>query len=279
MPIILETDKTVLIAGTARLIDDDKDIASDWASKHIKTNKYIKWIVGKYVEADRANRNGQYWSLGDLQLKHGTVNHSPMNMGHRQQDIVGTVVASEMIYPDLVELNPYVETVGAFWKWYRPEALSEIEAAYETGNLWNSMECISDTVTCVGDDSCGKTFDYAGPMSDTYCACIQEHRSVKQLDNPHFLGVGIITPPERPGWSNAEINSIAAHTTDEQKQELLASVAQAAPHLSPEQWETTMWALQFDAFANQETVEDEFYKPVSLIAQHVANQFMAKSRY
>ena len=46
MPIILETDKTVLIAGTARLIDDDKDIASDWASKHIKTNKYIKWIVG-----------------------------------------------------------------------------------------------------------------------------------------------------------------------------------------------------------------------------------------
>jgi hypothetical protein len=275
---ILETDNTVFFAGTASLFDDERDIASDWAGKHIKTNKYIKWVIGKYVEADNANGNGQYWTLKDLQKKHSTVDHTPMNMGHRPHDIVGTVVASEMIYPDRSDMNPYVETVAAFWKWYRPEELKALEEAYKTGNSWQSMEAVSDTVTCVGPEGCGKTFDYAGPNSDTYCACLQDRRGHKQLDNPHFLGSGLIIPPDRPGWSNADINSIARRTTDEQKHEMLASIAEAAPHLASSEWEKVMWALQLEAFSRDEVVE-ESKRSVSEIAQKVANQFLASSRY
>ena len=117
MSIIIESGNSVHFTCSARLIDDDRDVASDWASQHIKTNKFIKWIVGRYVEADNANRNNQYWTLSDLQAKHSTVDHTPMNMGHRHNEIVGTVVASEMIYPtdeSAADQNPFVETVGAF---------------------------------------------------------------------------------------------------------------------------------------------------------------------
>ena len=126
MSIVVESDDAVFISSLARLVDDDRDVASDWAGKHIKTNKFIKWVIGRYVEADNANRNGQYWTLRDLQLKHDTVHHTPMNMGHRQHDVVGTVVASEMIYPS-DEGNPYVETVGAFWKYYFPNELEQLK--------------------------------------------------------------------------------------------------------------------------------------------------------
>lgn len=173
MSIIIESENSVHFSCRVQLVDDDRDVASDWAGQHIKTNKFLKWIIGRYVEADNANSNKQYWTLSDLQSKHSTVDHTPINMGHRRNEIVGTIVASEMIYPtnesaELVQ-NPFVETVGAFWKWYFPEQLSAIEKAYSEGNCWQSMESVSDTITCVGENGCGLTFDYAGPMSDTYC--------------------------------------------------------------------------------------------------------------
>lgn len=292
MSIIIESGNSVHFTCSARLIDDDRDVASDWASQHIKTNKFIKWIVGRYVEADNANRNNQYWTLSDLQAKHSTVDHTPMNMGHRHNEIVGTVVASEMIYPtdeSAADQNPFVETVGAFWKWYFPEQLSAIEKAYSEGSLYQSMESVSDTVTCVGEGGCGQTFDYAGPMSDTYCDCIREHRASKQLDNPHFLGTGLIIPPDRPGWTNAEINEISKMTTDDEKHRVLASIAAESPHLSPDEWEKVMWTLQFQAFHDEilsatkehEVAVEEMSnrKPPSLIALQVAQGFMAKSRY
>lgn len=279
MSIVVESDDAVFISSLARLVDDDRDVASDWAGKHIKTNKFIKWVIGRYVEADNANRNGQYWTLKDLQLKHDTVHHTPMNMGHRQHDVVGTVVASEMIYPS-DEGNPYVETVGAFWKYYFPNELEHIETAYKSGNLWQSMEALSDTITCVGEGSCGESFQYQGPMSDSYCQHIQQHQTYRQMDNPHFLGAGLIIPPDRPGWSNAEIKDMSKLTTDEQKEELLASIAVEVPHQSPAQWETTMWALQFDALADQLATakeQEEYRTPPSLISMYVANQFLATS--
>lgn len=280
MSIVVESDEAVFITGTVHLLDDDKDVASDWASPFIKTNKNIKWMVGKYVEADNANNNQQYWTLKDLQSNHHTVDNSPINMGHRPADIVGTVVASDVIYPERQDINPYVETVGAFWKWYRPDALAKIEEAFAHGTLFQSMETTSESITCVGPDGCGETFAYAGPRSKTYCDCINEARGYKQLNNPHFLGAGLIIPPDKPGWTNAEINSIAAETTDEQKQQILASVASTVPHLSPPEWEKIMWTVQFEAFANrtQSNVTNlSDYKSASAIAKEVSSRFMAKS--
>lgn len=243
MTILTEGENSFFISGQAIMVDTDRDLASEWASRHIVNNPALKWIVAKYVEANNANSNGQYWSLEDLRMNQMSIHHSPMNMGHRANEIVGTFVASEMIYPAHEDQNPYIETVGAFWKYYFPNELAIVEMAYNAGALWTSMECVSESVTCVGPEGCGQTFPYQGPHSDTYCEHIQEGRAYRQLDNPHFLAGALIYPPDRPGWKSADVKEFAGSVPDEEKDRILAAVAAESPHLSAAEWEQTMFSL------------------------------------
>jgi len=248
MTILTEGESSLFITAPATLIDDDRDTAA-WASKHIISNPNIKWVLGKYVEADNANSNGQYWSYEDLQMTQPTISHSPMNIDHHASEIVGTWVASEMMHPtdnDNV-INPYIETLGAFWKFYFPDTLKKIESAYQTGELFISMECVSETVTCAGENGCGETFKYAGPNSSSYCDHIKERASVRQLNNPSWLGGALIIPPTRPGWKNADVTEISKNTSDETKDKILVEIAKTMPHLGPSEWEKTMWAIQMQA--------------------------------
>lgn len=98
---------------------------------HLSTsskNHAIKWVIAKYVEADNPNSNGQSWSLEDLRMAQPSINYAPMNMLHKSNHIVGAYVANEMIYPTVDDdsesaeeaANPYIETVGAFWRYYFP---------------------------------------------------------------------------------------------------------------------------------------------------------------
>lgn len=173
MTILTEGKRSFFINTPAILISDTKDVASNWASNYIYNNEAIKWVLAKYVEADKANSNGQMWALEDLRMKFPTVNNSPMNIDHHQREIVGTWVGSELLYPldeQADVFNPYVEVLGAFWSAYFPEVLSKVEEAFDMGALHVSMECSGDSVTCAGTEvACGETFEYDGPFSDRYC--------------------------------------------------------------------------------------------------------------
>ena len=246
---------TVLVQGTnsyflgtqATLIEDDRDIASAWASKHIIKNDHIKWVVGKYVEADNANYNGQLWTLKDLQMKRPTILHAPMNVNHAAHKIVGTFPAAEMMYPldDEAQVqNPYIEVLGAFWKFYFPDELSKVNRAFQEGELFLSMECVSKTVTCAGDDSCGQTFAYMGPRSETYCADLQ-NGGVRQLDDPNFLAGALIIPPVKPGWGGASVNEISTLIEENlaQAERVYAELSEQMPHLDSSKWEHMMVQL------------------------------------
>lgn len=243
MTIFTENKESFFLSAPVTILDLDRDTASEWAGKHIVNNASIKWIVGKYVEADNPNSNGQQWSLEDLRSSQSSIQHTPMNLAHRSRSIVGTFVASEMIYPDFEGANPYIETLGAFWKYYFPEELAMIETAYSMGALYQSMECVSESVTCVGDNSCGQTFEYAGPMSETYCEHILSRASSRQLNNPHFLAGALIYPPDRPGWKNASVNELSLLVSDDTKHDLVHSIAMESPELSAEVWENLMFQL------------------------------------
>lgn len=243
MTILTEGTSSFFLTSTAVLLETDRDIASSWASEYIFTNPALKWVVGKYVEADNANSNGQYWTLEDLRMSQPTIKYSPMNISHRQNDIVGTFVASELMYPTTSDSNPYIETLGAYWKYYFPEQLSEVEAAFRTGSLHLSMECVAESVTCGGEAGCGQTFDYAGPMSQNYCEHIQNRSAFRQLNNPHFLGGALILPPDRPGWKNADVKELAKGTSDELREKIYTSIAKETPHLSPSEWESLMFSI------------------------------------
>lgn len=242
--IVVKGENSYFLGSRAYVLNEDREMANgSWASKHMTTNKAFKWILGRYVEADNANSNNQYWTAGDLQLKHPTVKYAPLNMLHQQKNIVGAYVASEMLYPtdekaDGTPQNPYVEALAAFWSYYFPGELAAVEAAHAEGSLFYSMECVGDTVT-FRDGASEETFPYRGPQDESYGAWNENRAAIRQLDNPHFLGGALIIPPVKPGWTNAEIKDISKYVSEHQEMSEMVynGVKEQANHLSPVQIE------------------------------------------
>lgn len=238
--IVVKGENSYFLGSRAYVLNEDREMANGtWASKHMTSNKAFKWILGRYVEADNANSNNQYWTAGDLQLKHPTVKYAPLNMLHQQKNIVGAYVASEMLYPtdekaDGTPQNPYVEALAAFWSYYFPNELAAVERAHEEGSLFYSMECVGDTVT-FRDGANEETFPYRGLRDESYGAWNENAGAIRQLDNPHFLGGALIIPPVKPGWTNAEIKDISKYVSEHQEMSEMVynGVKEQANHLSP----------------------------------------------
>lgn len=272
MTVLIEGKTSYFFGTQATLLEDNRETASSWANDKIISNQAIKWVIGKYVEADNANYNGQLWSLADLQMKRPTIVHSPMNLNHAAHQIVGTFTAAEMLYPtdDQAQVtNPYIETLGAFWRFYFPEEMAAVDEAFKTGQLYQSMECVSETVTCAGADGCGMTFPYAGPRSESYCDCLQQG-GVRQLNDPHFLAGALIIPPAKPGWGGASVDEIARilESNTDATNRIYQEVSNDMPHLDQTQWETLMFQLM------QKADLSEPKTPAKMIGRRVARNIL-----
>lgn len=252
---IVEGKKSLFLTGTAVLLADDREQA--WASRAVEPNPALSWVLGKYVEADNANSNRQYWSLGDLQAAQATIKHAPMNILHRPRAVVGHYVDTEMMYHTVEsedptgelaaesDNNPFIEALAVFYKYYFPEEFKVVEAAFNMGSLFYSMECVAQSVTCFGDLGCGEEFAYAGPTSDTYCAHINGGISAKKLNQPHFLGGALIIPPALPGWNKAEVKDLSKLilAEEEQAEALYQEIANSAPEADSKTWESVMTVI------------------------------------
>ena len=248
MTTLIRGDHSYFFGAQAFVLDDehlDRDIASDWATGHVEKNPALKWILGRFVEADNPNRNKQAWALEDLRLKRPTINHAPMNMVHQARNIVGAFVATELLYPtedvagDVIQ-HPHIEALGAFWRYYFPEEFSLVQKAHDEGSLFFSQECVAET-TRFEDPDTGETetFPYMGPRHESYGDWNDRAGATKWLDNPHFLGGALILPPFRPGWANADVTTLSQYVDSHSDlaETVFTSVADQAPHLSAEQIE------------------------------------------
>lgn len=248
MTTLIRGENSYFLGAQAFVLNDaemEREISSEWASKHVNKNPAIKWILGRFVEADNPNRNSQAWTLEDLRLKQPTINHAPMNMVHQARNIVGAFVATEMLYP-LTEkagesvAHPHIEALGAFWRYYFPNEFQAVQAAHDEGSLFFSQECISENIR-FEDSETGKTetFAYDGPVSKSYGDWNENRSAIKWLDNPHFLGGALILPPVRPGWANAHIKTLSQYMDENSDlaHEVFQSVSAQAPHLSGDQIE------------------------------------------
>lgn len=248
---IIDGANALIMAGPAELLDTSREYA--WADRALRVNPAFRYLLGRYVEADHANSNGQMWTLPDLQETYKTVEGSPLNMIHKARYIVGHYTDVELLYPTdekagAEPTNPYVEALAVLYKYYFPDELAAVEAAHREGALFFSMECVGESLTCAGEGGCGKEFAYAGRNDASYCDHINDG-GVRQINRPHFLGGALIIPPVQPGWSNAEIHSLVAKYAAE-AEAAYKQVADAAPHLDPAQWEVLM--LQVMAIAHRD---------------------------
>lgn len=219
MTVLYRGENSYFLGASACVVDTSREMASNWASEHIFENDALKWVIARYAEADNPNSNGQAWSFEDLRMAQPTLNYGPMNMLHKPDHIVGAFVANEMIYPTgpaddaAGAANPYIETVGAFWKYYFPEELAAVERAYSEGSLFVSMECVAETVTFRDGEGDEATFDYAGPKHPSYGEW-NDRGKERWLNNPHFLGGALIIPPVQPGWSGAEVKELSKFVSE-----------------------------------------------------------------
>jgi hypothetical protein len=249
-----------------------KELADRWQEK-ASGNQHMLWLQGRYVEAEKANRNGAFWSTEDLQFGEMSVKHGPLNWLHEETTVIGTIADNALIHPaapaqqamltngTLANVTiatastlsapmprPYMAAVSAVWRWVHPERAQAIERANDMGQLWYSMECIAREMSCVSDEThegCGKSFDYVRAMTQPGSTCehIANRTSARRLVDPSFLGGAVIVPPTQPGWGSANVEvmrnvaSLAEQTYTE------------AADMSATQWEALM--VQVLRFASQ----------------------------
>lgn len=245
MSVIVEGERGVYMGAQAWLLEDDRELA--WAENHIVRNAAYKWVLGKFVEADSPNDNGHLFPLEELRDWQRTVAYAPLNMLHRPHHIVGSFVATEMMYPAggaeaaAAGQHPYLEALAAMWRYYFPDEFRAVEEAHRQGSLFLSMECVPSALGCV-TDGCGKEFAYDGRTSASYCDHLNAPGSIKRLRQPHFTGGALIIPPTRPGWKKADVTQLSSLIEEHLKEAdaVYAGIAQEFPHLDARQWEGLM---------------------------------------
>lgn len=226
--------KTILTAAASTDL-------TQW-EKAATPNKHMMWVQGRFVGAEKANRNGALWSTADLEMGAPTVTHGPLNWLHEAKHIVGALADQRLITPGTENASavsdPYIAVLAGVWRWIYPDEAWVIEQASDQDRSYFSMECVSDSVECAGDSGCGasaKYTDYLSGIGGT-CSHMRERSGVRRFSNPTFLGGAIIVPPVRPGWAdaNAQVLQQAALLAEKSYEDA------GRPDVPASVWETLM---------------------------------------
>lgn len=207
---------------------------------------------GRFVGADEANRNGAYWSSGDLKLATAGVAHGPLNWLHEGRHIIGSITQASFEdgfeTADNRQIKPHIAASAGIWRWLYPDEAFVVQQASELGQLWYSMECIASQITCTGPNGCGNTTSYGDYNAGAACDHVVQRASVRQFNNPVFLGGAVIVPPSRPGWADADASVMQAASGIAEAAYDQSFAGQAHPDMRASDWESLMAQLvQFAA--------------------------------
>ena len=207
-----------------------RELASDWSSQ--KMNDSFLWIAGRYVQGNKPNKNGQFWSYDDLQAGQASIRNTPLNVLHKFDQPVGTFVETKIVHREQAgedELLPEIQALGVVWAANFPNVAEKAREAHEADQLWYSMECVSDNIQCM---TCERIFPYRAAAHEV-CEHLARRESAKRFINPTFLGGALIFPPTKPGWVDADITDVA--------KELVAAYAEReSAKFDPTEWEHLM---------------------------------------
>lgn len=207
--VVVEVAGRTMLAAPVRPFSLDEiapESAEAWA-RRTEAAPHMKWIAGRYVEAERANRNGALWTTGDLEFGALGVRGGPLNWLHEADKVIGTLAEAEIVTPSTEvasEQRPYIATLAALWPWVRPNEVAHFVEQAQAGKAYQSMECIAEKVEC---GTCGSQFPYAQMVqqASTVCPHIRERSATRRFINPSFMGAGTIVAPVSPGWANAHV--------------------------------------------------------------------------
>lgn len=174
-------------------------------------NSGFLYLRGRFVEADTPNRNGAMWTSEDLELAQATVAGGPLNWLHQETHIVGTLLdgsfqAAREAADGEPAIGNHIVSTAALWRFIFPQETAIVERAAADGRLFYSMECVSETVTCVS--GCGEDFPYPAFLQKAACGHLNTRESAVRFNQPTFLGGALIVPPVEPGWARADVDIV-----------------------------------------------------------------------
>lgn len=175
------------------------------------SNAGFTYLRGRLVEADSPNRNGAYWSTGDLELGQATVAGGPLNWLHDEAKVIGCLTDGQLVSgreSAADGIGNHIVSTAAVWRFLFPRETQVIEKAAADGMLFYSMECVSKEVACIGDRGCGSTFAYGDYDAGNCCSHLRERSSTRRFVDPLFLGAAVIVPPVEPGWAHANADVV-----------------------------------------------------------------------
>lgn len=175
------------------------------------------FLQGRLVGAGAANRNGAFWTEGDLEFGLPSVEYGPLNWIHQQDEVVGTLVSPWLIGADEADWygskyrtntdQAHIETRAVLWDWAFPERAEQVRRAIESDSLWMSMECIPEFVECL-ECSSATSFDQYLEGAPGVCEHVRNRTAGRRMVNPTFYGAAIVIPPFEPGWDKADMAEV-----------------------------------------------------------------------
>jgi hypothetical protein len=169
--------------------------------KKLAPNPHIMWLQGRYVEADRANSNGDQWTAGEIGLKSLTPTLMPITIMHDLRSAVGTIANTALRLPsaDADVPRARLETTLALWAHRFPQVADEAKINAEQGTLMQSMECKAPSYEC---SACGQLYQFMPDRSDKerWCAHLKgevdasgtKQQGARILRSVVFTGTGLI---------------------------------------------------------------------------------------
>ena len=207
---MLQVKDLTYLKGRAYVVEKPEDMPRELASEftHIDMNPSFLWVAGRYVQGEKANKNGHYWAKEDLTKGEHTIKHVPLNIDHDIEHPVGAFVETKLIERDTAETKlPEIQALACVWAANFPAVASRIRAAHADKKLWFSMECVAERKQCM---TCEQEFAYAAKAHEVCEHLATSAKASRRLINPVFLGGALIMPPSNPAWPDADITELAS---------------------------------------------------------------------
>jgi hypothetical protein len=163
--------------------------------KKLAPNENLLWLQGRYVEAERANLNGQQWREGDIVIKSLQPMFMPVTEMHDYRTAVGLIADTKLLTPEAAGVpRARIDTTLAIWAHRFEKIAEEIQANYEAGTLMQSMEATAPWYEC---SECGQLFHKlpGGAERAQWCDHLLGNGSVEAariLGGVTFTGTGLI---------------------------------------------------------------------------------------
>lgn len=224
---MLQVNDMFYLKARAYVVTSPEEFPRQFASafSHVDLNPSFLWVAGRYVQGEKQNKNGQFWSREDLENGEHTIKHVPLNIDHDVEHPVGVFVETKMVDRDQADTSlPEIQALACVWAANFPNVASRVRAAHDDKKLWFSMECVAERKQCL---TCSKEFAYVAQAHEICEHLATSAKAPRRFINPIFLGGALVMAPSKPAWPDADITDMASNL-------------ESNLEFGPEEWEQMM---------------------------------------